>query len=243
MGDETAWVDPWPMLRAALEDRLNIDLPAALRAALDLPAADIAAALDRAGEARVGGPRPVSVEEVDASARRVVAGAQWKVTLRAALGGAGGLVTLGPEALASLVMSVHLAQRLAVVYGFDPGSDAGRRAVDRALAAAFEVELPRWAPSGLRLSDVQLPAARAPRGLIASVLLSRVAVSMGRGLVGPRLVPGLGAALAVPLARVGWAQRGERMITSLRAAAAFPPAEAPVEATVVGPLDRRRPLR
>jgi len=106
MGDETAWVDPWPMLRAALEDRLNIDLPAALRAALDLPAADIAAALDRAGEARVGGPRPASVEEVDASARRVVAGAQWKVTLRAALGGAGGLVTLGPEALASLVMSV-----------------------------------------------------------------------------------------------------------------------------------------
>lgn len=243
--DETVWVDPWPLLRAALEDRLDIDLPAALRAALDLPAAEIAAALDRAGEPRVGGPRPWTVESVDAAARRLVAAGRWKVSVRAALGGAGGLATFAPELLAAAVMSVHLAQRLAVLYGFDPGSDAGRRAVDRALAAAFGVELPRWAPAGLRLSNLQLPARLGPGRALVPALLTRAAVSVGR-VVGPgwaRAVPGVGALVAVPLARAAWAERGERMIHSLRHAAAFPPAEAPVEAAVVGPLDRTRPLR
>src|SRR5687768_10676674 len=84
-------------------------------------------------------PDPPPMGEVGRSAVVVIA---RSAALCGALGGAAGLAgapSVPPEAVATAILALRMAQRLCVVYGFDPATDRGQMALARALAAAWEV--------------------------------------------------------------------------------------------------------
>jgi hypothetical protein len=75
------------------------------------------------------------------------------------MGGAAGIAgapSMPPEAVATGILVLRMAQRLCVVYGFDPATDRGQMALARGLAAAWQIELPESGAFELRVSD--LPA-------------------------------------------------------------------------------------
>lgn len=99
-------------------------------------------------------PPSPPLTEVDHTADVVIGRAS---TLVGALGGAAGLVgaaTVPPEWVAANVAVLRLAQRLCVVYGFDPSNDRGQMALCRALAAGYDVQLPETGPMRMRLRDL-----------------------------------------------------------------------------------------
>ena len=99
--------------------------------------------------------------EVDRTARLVVRQSVFQATALGSFAGLGGAASVPPEVAATLVAIVRLAQRLGVVYGFDPESDRGRMAMWQALSAGLDVELPSSGPLGMRMSD--LPRVLAPQ--------------------------------------------------------------------------------
>lgn len=114
------------------------------------------------------------------------------------LGGATAVVGLAgvpPEVVGALVQSLRLCQRLAVVYGFDPDTDAGRLMVWRAMAAAWELPFPGDSPSALRLRELpDVIRAQLPTPTEAAVWAGQAA---GRSMIRSlrkrvaRLIPGL----------------------------------------------------
>ncbi|MEQ1564017.1 MAG: hypothetical protein ABMA64_00140 [Myxococcota bacterium] len=99
-------------------------------------------------------PTAASLVDVDQTANKLVS---RSASMLSALGGAAGLAgaaTVPPEWVATNVAALRLAQRLCVVYGFDPATDRGQMALCRALASGYDVELPESGPVSLRLSDL-----------------------------------------------------------------------------------------
>jgi hypothetical protein len=74
------------------------------------------------------------------------------------------------------VSTLRLGQRLAIAWGFDPGTDRGRMALWRALAAALRVDLPDQGPVGVKVSD--LPGLARP-----NLRAENVALWLARALV------------------------------------------------------------
>lgn len=99
-------------------------------------------------------PPAPPLSEVDHTAELVISRAS---TLVGALGGAAGLVgaaSVPPEWVAANIAVLRLAQRLCVVYGFDPDGDRGQMALCRTLAAGYDVQLPETGPMRMRLRDL-----------------------------------------------------------------------------------------
>ncbi len=198
---------PLSILIQALGERLDEDLLPAVYAAVSVPTAEIRAWMQASGIAHVdpeaggrGGALPQGSGELEESANRVIAHARDRATALGIAGGFVGAVAIPPEILASMVSTLRLAQRLAVLHGFDPETEAGRIVMWRALAAAYEVKLPTQGPVGLRVRELpdvlrsQVPATRqASAWLARQVVLRTTASVVGRFT---RLVPGLGAGLA-----------------------------------------------
>ncbi|MEZ4236099.1 MAG: hypothetical protein R3F59_08040 [Myxococcota bacterium] len=116
--------------------------------------------------------------EVDRTAEAVIERAS---SLLGALGGAAGLVgaaTVPPEFLATNVGVLRLAQRLCVVYGFDPTTDRGEMALTRALAAAYGVDLPETGPARMRVRD--LPSLLRGEGSGPQAMAGKVARAMAK---------------------------------------------------------------
>jgi len=137
-------------------------------------------------------------------------------TVRGAAGTFGGLITTAPEAATALVQTLRLAQRLAVVYGIDPDTDRGRILLSRALAAAWQVELPREGAWSMNLRQLpELVRSRLPdRASLAAAPLARAValralVSAGKRV--GRVVPGFGTALGAASARRQLRAQGQRM--------------------------------
>lgn len=99
----------------------------------------------------VGQPR---LADVDRTADHVIAQSQARAAGVGAVGGVAGWLALAPEVAAWVLGSLRMAQRLAVVYGFDPSSDRGHVVLSRAVAAGFEVDLPDQGLTGLSVSDL-----------------------------------------------------------------------------------------
>ena len=143
--------------------------------------------------------------ELDRSARWVIDQSRFGATAIGGIAGLGGIASVPPEVVAQLISVLRMAQRLAVVYGFDPPTDRGRMAISRALAAGFEVELPDGGPVGLRVSDlpsVVAPKVLAPRTVGSDLLgsiLRKSAWVIGARIT--RLVPVAGAGLSAIHAR------------------------------------------
>lgn len=164
--------------------------------------------------------------DVDRTAERVVEQAGAGQATLGTVAGLGGLVSIPAEIGAQVVASLRLAQRLALVYGFDPHDDRGRMAVSQALAAGLEITLPERGLVELRTRD--LPAVLAG----ASPGQERMAATLARGAVvrATRAVAGRASRLVpvVASAAAAWGQHdalrdaGGRMAARLRRLAEAP---------------------
>lgn len=171
-------------------------------------------------------PSQPTLIELDGTARWVIDQSRFNATALGGIAGLAGLASVAPEVAATVVAVMRMAQRLAIVYGFDPESDRGQMALWRALAAGFEVDLPDRGPVGIRVSD--LPAIVAPRvlaprtvggNLAASIL--RKAAWMVAGRV-TRLVPIYSSGTAALNSRRNMAEMGDRMRLVYRRMAEVP---------------------
>lgn len=160
------------------------------------------------------------LRELDRSATWVIAQSRFGATTIGGVAGMAGAAGVPTEVLAQFVSTLRMAQRLALVYGFDPSTDRGRMALSRALAAGFDVDLPEKGPVGMRVSDlpsVVAPSLISPRtvgtGLLGSILRKSAWTLAARV---SRLVPVAGAGVAALDARRDRAEIGERMRLVLR---------------------------
>lgn len=214
--------NPWRQVLQEVADRMDAELLKALYERASLRTADIRRELDEAGLPRADADLAVPLEELDRSARTLIDRAERAAFLRGAVGGLGGALTIPPEILAALVQALRLAQRLAVVYGHDPETDAGRLLLARAMSAALGIELPMEGQLTTRVSDIpalirrQLPTARRAGPWLARIAAVRLATSVGRRL--GRALPGLGAALGGVQARRALHDQAEAIHAVLRRA-------------------------
>ena len=242
---------PWQQLLADLGDQLDGSVLPRLYDAASLEPSEIRADLDRRGIRRLDPTQPdlaPSRAQLDESADRLVRSARRGATLRGAVAGMGGLLTVPPEAAVALVQLLHLAQRLAVLYGHDPHSDAGRLVLLQGLAEALDIQLPRQARVGLKLSDLpaiaqkQLPEATQSGAWLVRTLAARTAVTAASRVA--RVVPGLGAGLTAFQARRAMGLRGRRLTEFFdRRWGGTPFEDGPVEDAVELPLDPAHPSR
>jgi len=166
-----------------------------------------------------------SLQELDYTAQVVIDRYATSAAMVAGAAGLGGWASIPPELVASLVSGLRLAQRLCVVFGFDPDTDRGQMALWRAMAAGYEVELPPSGPVGMKASDV--PGLLLSRSPSVSGTLARSVIrgSAFRMLRFTRLVPVLASATSAASSRKSQAAIGHRMHASLRRLADAPPGD------------------
>ena len=183
-------------LLAALGARVDREAVARGYAAVSIDSAGGRAWMEARGLAWVddAAGRFPSDEQLAASARVVVGAYEGPATVVGLVGAFAGWPGVAPELAATLVQSLRLAQRLALVYGFDPHTERGGIVVTRALAAAWQVP----------------PSAVA--GWMARVAGRSVAARL------MRFVPGLTTVIGVREARRRVREMGERMEPVVRAA-------------------------
>ena len=194
-------MSPWRLIGEAFGQRLDADLIPALYATASVPTSEIREELRCGGHAFVDEAAGL-FPEADELARTVAWGTRTSTRRAVVVGvaaGAVGFAAIAPAVLASALSSLRLAQRLAVVHGFDPDTDAGRLVISRALAHAYEVQLPESTRVATRVSE--LPALVGPLGSTGALTRwagrQAIAGSLAAVVVRvTRLVPGLGAAVA-----------------------------------------------
>ena len=222
-----------------LAERFDEELFPTLYAAASLSTEDIRSELDTLGLARLGVDTAPAPHELELASRAVIARSCRRAAARGALAGAGGLLAVPPEAAASAVQSIRLAQRLVVVWGFDPETDLGQIHLARSLAAAFEVELPEQGPIDMRVRDLarltrpKVPELRNQTTALARVLATRSVVSLATRFT--RWIPGVGAGLGAIGAHRGLHRQGERMVTYLRRSRGVSATESTIEDAVEVP--------
>jgi hypothetical protein len=229
---------PSPMRQVLLNltERLDEELLPTLYAAASIGAADIQAELDLRSEPRLGGEVEPEPHELESTSRNVIQRSCRRAAARGALAGAGGLLAVPPEAAASVVQSIRLAQRLVVVWGFDPDTDLGQIHVARALAAAYEVELPDQGPIDMRVRDIarlgtpKVPELRNQTTALVQVLAQRSVVTLVKRYY--RWIPGIGAGLGALGAHRGLRKQGERMVAYLRRTRGISPRVSNIEDAV-----------
>lgn len=206
-----------------LVERIDEDLlPLAYKTA-SLTTPEIQAELEAAGLPWYGAPdQPaVHLQALEAASDQLIRHAARGATVRGAVAGAGGLLAVVPDSAASAIQTLHLAQRLAVVWGHDPDHDRGRLPMANALAAAYQIELPAQGQIDLRVRDLPAIVARSrptrttpATAQLARALATRAAVTFTQRL--GRVVPGLGAGVSAVSARRGIRQQGQRMVDCYR---------------------------
>jgi hypothetical protein len=215
---------PSPLRQAFdnLAERIDEDLIPMLVRRASLPTASLREELDAGGVWRVGGPGPTpTARELDDSAQRLIRQSGRRALVRGALAGAAGVFAIPPELAAAVVQTLHLGQRLALVYGHDPERDAGRVVLIRAMAEAFELELPDQTPARPRVRELPALLVDSPReGLLGgssslvSTLAVRAAVSVASRF--SRAIPGVGAGVSALAARRSLTEHGHRMHATFR---------------------------
>jgi hypothetical protein len=220
---------PLSILLQSLGERLDEELLPNLYAAASAPTAEIREWLRAQGlpfqDAEAGlWPTP---DELETSAERVISSARDRAVAVGVVSGLVGAAAIPPEVLLSVVASLRLAQRLAVVFGFDPETDAGKLVLWRALAAAWNVELPTQGPVGMKVHQLpqlfrgQVPAQRHATAWLARQVVTRAASAVVGRI--SRAVPGLGAGIGGLGARRRTLAMGKKMIAVYRRAMAAEP--------------------
>lgn len=158
--------------------------------------------------------------ELAKSAEYVIDASVRSSGLIGAASGLVGLVGVPPEAMARLIQSFRLAQRLSIIYGHDPATDKGRIHVRRALSAAWGFDLPVQASEDIKLSQL-------PRVLDAGTLaihdgpawLAKTLAKSATSAIGRRAsrwIPGLGAGMGLLHGRRLARTQGQKMHDAIR---------------------------
>ena len=166
------------------------------------------------------GARP---EELARSARKMIRRTTFRATALGGAGGAVGLASVPPEIAAMLIVQLRLAQRLAIVYGFDPESERGRVAIRQALSEAFELDLSEGGPLGIVASDLIL-VGKQGRPSPVTVRLAQTMIRRSAWMVVGRLtrfVPGLGVVVGALQNRKKTLDYGERLRASFARSAGW----------------------
>ena len=207
----------WRQIRDNLEERLDEDLLPALYAAVSLPTSEIRAELDER-QVRYFDPLTgddTSAEELEICAEVLIQTSERRAGVIGAAGAVAGAVAVPPEVLASMVHSLRLAQRLAVLYGFDPETDAGRILLWRAIGAAYGVTIPEQGSMNLKVRDLPNALGRqVPTGSHAAAWVTRKIVYRSLATATKRitrLVPGLGMGVGAWSSRKLQRAQGEKM--------------------------------
>lgn len=193
---------PLIILAEALGTRIDSDLLPRLYALAGLPTTQIRDELRNAG---LGFVDPASDQLVDPlviarTAQIVARSSARRAAIVGVAGGVAGLASIPPELAATLVLSLRLGQRLAVVHGFDPETDAGKLMLARALAAAHGVQIPEFGRVATRVSELpmvvrtQLPGASAALAWVGQQVVMRSSTSLAGRVI--RVVPGLAAGIS-----------------------------------------------
>jgi len=188
-------------LRSEFETRFDLDVLPKIYARLSVPTETIQAEIRKMKghffEAGVG------FEERNECANMLARQTARKAMLVGGVASAGGLLLLSPELAASLIQQLRHAQRLGVVYGFDPQSERGNLLLWQALAKAYGVDLPSQGLMGLHWRE--LPGLTKDTGeehalsqLIRQLLLASL---KGVSKRPAKYVPGMGIALSARTAR------------------------------------------
>lgn len=98
--------------------------------------------------------RVSSLYDLDHTAGLVIHRSARAVGAVGAAAGLGGVATIPSEWVAANVASLRMAQRLCIVYGFDPTDDRGQVALCQVLGAAFGIDLPITGILELRISEI-----------------------------------------------------------------------------------------
>jgi hypothetical protein len=192
-----------------------------LYAAVSIRPTRTAAWLRGAGKPFVDGAESSPSEyDLELTAQWVTQQSRLRMALVGGLAGLGGMVTIPPEAVASMVAAIRLAQRLAVVYGFDPATDRGEMAVWQAVAAGFQVELPQSGAMGLRVSSLPglamgRPSPQNAAGALAIAVAQRSAFWVGKRFTRWFPVPVLSSGFGARAAERRLTDVGRRMSATL----------------------------
>jgi len=201
-----------------LTERVDEDLPPYLLQSMSIEMGEFRCALDAEGLAYIvpSSPHEHPPEALALSAQTAIKNSVRKASVVGAAGGLAGFFGVPPEAAARVLQSLRLAQRLAIIFGHDPGTDRGALHVRRALAAAWEFDLPKQANVDMRLSDLPtIVRAGLPAHHNGSVWLTRTMLTQATSAVGRRItrfVPGLGIGLGAFQARRNARAQGDRML-------------------------------
>jgi len=210
----------WSEVATELLIRVDEDLLARLIREIAVDVNSVRKRLDQralAYDQRGKSPRPTT-EALSQTAETLIRRASRRAALGGMLTGWAGLVGVPSEVTLRMLLTVRLAQQLAVVYGHDPGTDKGRILVRRALAAAYEIELPDQQLEGTRLSDLTSIVRASSDAHTRTAWLARAAIrttsrSVGQSLT--RTLPGLGMAPGMFRSRRTIRDQGQRMHQSL----------------------------
>jgi len=180
-------------------------------------------------------PGTPTLVEVDKTAEWVVEQVSLQTAIRSGLASLAGILSVPPEVLATVSALVRLAQKLTIVYGYDPKSDRGQMVMWRALAAGLETDLPESGPLGMRLRDVarvvSIPSTEQVGAAVTRALVRKSAWMVLRRVT--RLVPVLSLGSSTVGGRRRMRAAGQRMITVLRQLAeAGPHQGAPIQEAV-----------
>lgn len=217
----------WPAVVQDAADRADATAVSASVRAVSVSTARVRAWLLFRGLpfARPDDRDPPPLWELDRTARVVVDRAANLGALIGATGAVYGAAGVPPEAALSVVVALRMAQRLAVVYGFELESDRGHEAVTRALAAVWEVALPPGGVRAIRVTDVpRLLRGRSRRSELGAGLVRSIARKT-MGWVAPgvsRWLPLVSAPSHAGDARRSVWAGGERAIAVLRRLAEVP---------------------
>jgi hypothetical protein len=200
-----------------LTERMDEDLPPYVLQGLSVDVAEYRSDLDAAGLAYIvpASPHHHAPEALERSAVIAINKSVRKASVVGAAGGLAGFLGVPPEAAARVLQSLRLAQRLAIIYGHDPTTDKGAIHVRRALACAWDFELPQQANVDMRLSDLPtliragIPAKHSGGVWITRTMLTQATAVVGRRIT--RIIPGLGIGLGAIQARRSARTQGDRM--------------------------------
>jgi hypothetical protein len=204
-----------------LTDRVDEDLPPYVLRSMSVNVLEYRTDLDAAGFAYIvaTSPHQHPAEALARSAQSAIEHSVRTASMVGAAGGLAGFLGVPPEAAARVLQSLRLAQRIAIIYGHDPETDKGAMHIRKALAAAWDFELPPQANIDMRLSDLptlvraSFPAAYTGGGGIARTMLSQATAVVGRRFI--RIIPGLGIGVGAIQARRSARSQGDRIHQSI----------------------------
>ena len=163
-------------------------------------------------------PDEPMLSEVDRTAAWVVEQVSVQTAIRSGLASLGGALSIPPEVVLTIATLVRLAQKLAIVYGFDPKTDSGQMVMWRALAAGLETELPESGPLGMRLRDlakvVSVPSSEQVGAAVTRALVRKSAWMVLRRVT--RFVPALALGSSTVGGRRKMQAAGARMMPVFR---------------------------